>query len=297
MDYSQFGTVDPAILKQLQDAYARNPSLRTQLGESGAGAYYGIDPASRQGDFYMALDEQGRPNIYRDLERNTFGQDSAAVYGMDGAPIGMSSGDSTALGLLKAAALSAAGYGAASALGGAGAGGAAGNGAWLGEGAASGVPAWDAAAAGAGAAPAAGGAAATGAASSGAGNGAWLGEGVSSGVPAWDTAAKTAAGTGSNLGSLGNLNAGGLLGAVAGAMDSKDQQQTTSRDPWAPAQPFLKDLLATAQGLLGQYSQTPISAQQQQYAQRVNGLLDQQNQALPGLLSQAQALGTFRKGR
>ena len=111
MDYSQLGTVDPQILALLRQAMARNPSLRQQIGESDAGAYYGIDPASRQGDYYLANDEQGRPLIYRDLERNTWGQDVAAAYGMDGQPVGISSGDSTALGLTKFILSSLAAYG------------------------------------------------------------------------------------------------------------------------------------------------------------------------------------------
>ncbi len=99
--------------------------------------------------------------------------------------------------------------------------------------------------------------------------------------------AATAAGTGggfdpSNL--LSAKNAAGLLGAVAGAAGAKDQTQTTSRDPWAPAQPFLKGLLDQGQALQKQYTDTPFSDTQKMAYGNQAGLLNAINQAAPGLL-------------
>lgn len=314
MDLSQFGVVDPQILKMLQDAYAANPTLRTSIGESDAGALYGIDPRARQGDYYLNLDEQGKPLIYKDLERNTWGQDSAIAYDMNGNPVGMSSGDSTALGLAKFIAASAAAYGGVNAADGlvngaaAGAGSGAGavapemtNGAWLGEGVASGVPAWDAAAFNSalgsgqlgtavdyfaqnptsslgigGSTPSA----------PGTGSGA-SGSGVASSLV---NGAKDVMGT--NTGQL--IGAG--LGAVAGAIDSQDKEQSVSKEPWSKAQPFLEQLLGQGQQLATRYQQQPFSPAQQQAYANMGGLLGGINQSMPGLLSQMSSQQQFVRG-
>lgn len=117
-----------------------------------------------------------------------------------------------------------------------------------------------------------------GAAGSGAGFGfpAELGGGMASGVPAWDAAAKTA---GLSLGTT--AGAGGLLddaakwlkanptltqlgGAALGALSAKDQNQTSTstRDPWGPAQQYLKDNLATNARMQDYYAKNPFSAEQ-----------------------------------
>lgn len=92
---------------------------------------------------------------------------------------------------------------------------------------------------------------------------------------------------GSALSSLG-LNGstlGGLAGAVASAIDSKDKTQTSSRDPWAPAQDFLKQRLADGGELAAQYKAQPFSPAQQTAYGNVGGLVDLVNSQLPGLLA------------
>ena len=314
MDYSQLGTVDPQILALLRQAMARNPSLRQQIGESDAGAYYGIDPASRQGDYYLANDEQGRPLIYRDLERNTWGQDVAAAYGMDGQPVGISSGDSTALGLTKFILSSLAAYGGvnaadgmvngatAASTGGAGAAAptmSAEQAAFLEANMGAGAPmagmpgsAWynavqpvlgtEAGNVAYGAGNLLGGAGSTGLGSMPGGSGGASGGG-SGGVGVGDVV-KGVGGTGSLIG------AG--LGAVAGALDSKDKEATSSRDPWAPMQPYLLGLAEDGRGLYNQLKAQPFSQAQQTAYGNVGGLLDVLNQNAGGLLQGMQANAT-----
>lgn len=88
--------------------------------------------------------------------------------------------------------------------------------------------------------------------------------------------AKAASGSG--------LNAGSLLGAIAGAADGGDKQQTSSRDPWAPAQDFLKQQIGQGQALATQYQQQPFSAAQQTAYGNLGGLLDTINKNAGGLL-------------
>lgn len=77
--------------------------------------------------------------------------------------------------------------------------------------------------------------------------------------------------------------------AAYGAYDAnKDKQQTSSRDPWAPAQPFLLAQLMRGAQLQDQYTQQPFSAAQQTAYGNVGGLLDSLNATAPGLLSALQ---------
>ena len=84
---------------------------------------------------------------------------------------------------------------------------------------------------------------------------------------------------------------GGLLGSVLGAASSKDQEQTSSRAPWEPAQPWIKDNIAKGQQLQSHYEANPFNDVQKRGLQ---GLLDANaagRQALPGLLDFANRLG------
>lgn len=89
------------------------------------------------------------------------------------------------------------------------------------------------------------------------------------------------------------LNNGGTLatlgGAVAGAMDGQDKTETTSRDPWAPAQPFLRGLLDQGQQLQRRYAQQPFSSGQRTAYANQDGLMNAINAAAPGLLEGMQA--------
>lgn len=61
--------------------------------------------------------------------------------------------------------------------------------------------------------------------------------------------------TGGNLGGI----VGGLLGAAAG----KDTTTSASKDPWGPAQPYLKENLARNQRMQDYYMANPFSQEQQ----------------------------------
>jgi hypothetical protein len=98
---ASLGTVPPEILAQFQQTLKNNPSLR--IGTEGeAGMLYQADPGASAGDWQLTLDPNtGQPLITKKISSNTWGQDVANVYGVDGKPVGVSSGDSTALGLAK----------------------------------------------------------------------------------------------------------------------------------------------------------------------------------------------------
>ena len=96
---------------------------------------------------------------------------------------------------------------------------------------------------------------------------------------------KTVTGALSGLGSLGPV-----LGAVGGAFTSKDQDQSatstskTVKDPYAPAKPFIDQMIGQGQSLASQYQQNPFSAGQKQAYNNLTGLLGQINGNLGGLL-------------
>ena len=231
--------------------------------------------------------------LYQGTGHETWGQDTADVYDAQGNYIGPSSGDSEALSMAKFIAMSlAAGYGA-DALNGAYGGAAAGsegmvNGAFLGEGMASGVPAWDAAA------TAAGNSLATTGAGSALSN-------VKTGTDAASTLSQVGSGTKSVVDALGGgQGLAALAGGVAGALDGGDKDQTSSRDPWAPAQPYLRGLLSDGAQLYDQYKQQPFSQSQQAGYTNIGSLLDLVNNNAGGLLSgfRANASGAnqFQRG-
>jgi hypothetical protein len=84
-------------------------------------------------------------------------------------------------------------------------------------------------------------------------------------------------------------------GVLAGATTNKQGEQTATREPWAPAQPLLKDLLAQGQTLA---KQEPFSPYKKQVMEQQAGLLSGINtQALPGLLASLQGLSTpYKRG-
>jgi hypothetical protein len=120
-------------------------------------------------------------------------------------------------------------------------------------------------------------------------NGAGLGKDTLSAIGATTSQTsplmKTAASALSGLGSLGPV-----LGAVGGALTSKDQEQTanststTTKDPYAPAKPFIDQQIAQGQSLANQYQANPFSAGQKQAYNNLTGLLGAINGNLGGLL-------------
>lgn len=164
----------------------------------------------------------------------------------------------------------------------------------------------------AGGASSLGGSTAASAAGSGAGFGfpAELGGGMASGVPAWDAAATKAGLTlgttasGGFLGDIGkflkdNPTLAQLGGAALGALSAKDQNQTSTstRDPWGPAQQYLKDNLATNAAMQKHYQANPFSTEQQgAYQGLLNTLAN--NQANGNvLLGNASKFGQSSRGQ
>ena len=66
-------------------------------------------------------------------------------------------------------------------------------------------------------------------------------------------------------------NLGAIVGGLAGAASAKDTTTTASKDPWAPAQPYLKDNLAQNKRMQDYYMANPFSQEQKTAYQ---GLLD-----------------------
>lgn len=78
---------------------------------------------------------------------------------------------------------------------------------------------------------------------------------------------------------------GGLLGGASGG-GSTSATQTASKEPWAPAVPWITSNLQAGQDLQKYYQQTPFNAiQQGAYANLLTGN-DYVNSMIPGLLSQ-----------
>ena len=85
---------------------------------------------------------------------------------------------------------------------------------------------------------------------------------------------------------IGN-NAGSLLGGLFGAASSGDTKTggTQSRDPWAPAQPYILKNLQNESDLQGYYQKTPFNAQQQQgYSNLFGDIGNFRDNVAPGLL-------------
>lgn len=86
----------------------------------------------------------------------------------------------------------------------------------------------------------------------------------------------------------GGRNLAGLIGAAAGAIDAKnnDKPTTSVKDPWAAAVPFLQQQLQQGQQLSAQYAAHPFSQAQQTAYGNLGGLLDSINGGgMAGLLS------------
>lgn len=186
------------------------------------------------------------------------------TWGTDGGYLGRGTADSDLASGLKFAALAGGGYGLSQMLGGAAAGAGAANPGWLsavpGENAAAITAAGNAMPASASLLPEL------------AGTGAAAGSGLGG-------AAKTVASA------LGGSNLGGLLGAALGAAGSKDQEQTSTRDPWAPAQPWIKENIEAGRALQKRLTDEPFSAAQKTAYGNVGGLLNAVNTMAPQMLS------------
>ena len=131
--------------------------------------------------------------------------------------------------------------------------------------------------------------------------------GNAGGLAAWEAAqagAAGAAGASSLVNAAAPAAASGLLsgipptllqlgGAALGALSSQDQEQTTTQknEPWAPAQQWIKDNIASGQALQKQYAEQPFSPGQQTAYGNMYGLLNSFNtEMLPGLLGNANTM-------
>ena len=90
-----------------------------------------------------------------------------------------------------------------------------------------------------------------------------------------------------------------LVGAGLGALASGDTEtkSSSSKDPWAPAQPYLLDNLKTNANMQEYYRQNPFSTEQKTaYQGLLNTLANNQANA-PGLLANASAFGQSSRGK
>ena len=88
------------------------------------------------------------------------------------------------------------------------------------------------------------------------------------------------------LGTIGNF-AGPLLGGLFGAASSGNTTTgaTQSRDPWAPAQPYMLRNLQNEADLQSYYQKTPFNAQQQQgYSNLFGDIGNFRDNVAPGLM-------------
>ena len=100
----------------------------------------------------------------------------------------------------------------------------------------------------------------------------------------------------SGAGSLGNV-----IGAALGAASARDQEQSanqtstskTSKDPYAPAKPFIDQMIGQGQQLAAQYQQQPFSQAQQTAYNNLGGLLNAINGGVGGLM---QGMGAASSG-
>lgn len=86
---------------------------------------------------------------------------------------------------------------------------------------------------------------------------------------------------------------GPVAGAVVGGLMGGDSQQSQSqsREPWAPAQPWMRQNLQTGQNLQNYYQQNPFNSIQQTSYQNLLGDIDNYRQNVnPGLMAFANKL-------
>ena len=112
----------------------------------------------------------------------------------------------------------------------------------------------------------------------------------------------------SSIGSIGGFLAGAFGGGALGGLlgGALDGNQSTNggagatnmtRDPWGPAQPYIKDNLAINQGLQDYYAQNPFSALQQQQYQKLFDVLANNQAGGNAMLANSNAFMGSRGGK
>ena len=88
---------------------------------------------------------------------------------------------------------------------------------------------------------------------------------------------------------------GGLIGGKSGSGTQQGGTQTVNKDPWAPAQDWMKQNLATGQSLQNRYAQNPFNAQQMNAYGNLASGNDYLNRLTPGLLQQMSQPSGFNR--
>jgi len=113
------------------------------------------------------------------------------------------------------------------------------------------------------------------------------------------------------LGTIGSIAgayfggpAGGAAGGALGGMLEGDQStnggagtQSASKDPWGPAQPYIKDNLSINQGLQDYYAQNPFTALQQQSYQKLFDTLGNNQAGGNAMLANSNAFMNSQHGK
>ena len=109
---------------------------------------------------------------------------------------------------------------------------------------------------------------------------------------------------GSIAGSVfGGAGGGAIGGALGGILDGNQSTnggagtQSTSKDPWGPAQPYIKDNLSINQGLQDYYAQNPFTALQQQSYQKLFDTLSNNQAGGNAMLANSNAFMNSRGGK
>ena len=136
---------------------------------------------------------------------------------------------------------------------------------------------------------------------SGIGSGAAGSAGIGSGTALGGASAAGGGGIAGTIGSFikDNPILAQLGGAAIGALTGKDTTTSTSssRDPWAPAQPYLLDNLKTNANAQEHYREKPFSdLQQQQYGGLFNSLANSQAN-VPGMLANSNSFMQSKRGQ
>lgn len=102
---------------------------------------------------------------------------------------------------------------------------------------------------------------------------------------------------------FGGSGGGALGGLIGGALDGNQSANggagstNTTRDPWGPAQQYIKDNLATNKSLQDYYAQNPFSGLQQQQYQKLFDTLSNNQAGGNAMLANAQAFMGSRGGK